>query len=141
MKYWLLKTEPDEWSWEDQVKKNKEGAVWDGVRNFQARNNLRVMSINDLCFFYHTGKEKKIVGVVKVIKEYFDDKSDLTGNFGSIMVRSYKKFELPVALKDIKKHRLLRHLPLIKQSRLSVMPITKKEFLILLKLGKTSLSK
>ena len=80
------------------------------------------MSINDLCFFYHTGKEKKIVGIVKVIKEYFGDKSDATGNFGSIMVRSYKKFEFPVALKDIKKHRLLMHLSLIKQSRLSVMP-------------------
>ena len=139
MKYWLLKTEPDEWSWEDQVKKNKEGAVWDGVRNFQARNNLRVMSINDLCFFYHTGKEKKIVGVVKVIKEYFDDKSDLTGNFGSIMVRSWKKFKLPVTLKDIKNHRLLMHLSLVKQSRLSVISIDSKSWKIICKMGKINL--
>tara|TARA_B100001996_G_scaffold223513_1_gene171973 strand:+ start:54 stop:473 length:420 start_codon:yes stop_codon:yes gene_type:complete len=139
MKYWLLKTEPDEWSWKDQVEKNKKGAVWDGVRNFQARNNLREMSINDLCFFYHTGKEKKIVGIVEVIKEYFDDKSDMTGNFGSIMVRSYKKFEFPVALKDIKKHRLLMHLSLVKQSRLSVISIDSKSWKIICKMGKVNL--
>jgi len=139
MKYWLLKTEPDEWSWKDQVKKSKKGSIWDGVRNFQARNSLRGMSINDLCFFYHTGKEKKIVGIVKVTKEYFDDKSDKTGRFGSIMVRSYKKFELPVALKDIKNHRLLMHLPLIKQSRLSVMSIDSKSWKIICKMGKINL--
>tara|TARA_B100000700_G_scaffold186828_1_gene205901 strand:- start:2871 stop:3290 length:420 start_codon:yes stop_codon:yes gene_type:complete len=136
MKYWLLKTEPDEWSWKDQVKKNKKGAVWDGVRNFQARNNLKAMNINDLCFFYHTGKEKKIVGIVKVIKEYFGDKSDITGNFGSILVQSYKKFTLPVTLKDIKNHRLLIHLPLINQSRLSVMNIDSKSWKIICKMGK-----
>ncbi len=139
MKYWLLKTEPDEWSWKDQVKKSERGVVWDGVRNFQARNNLKGMDINDLCFFYHTGKEKKIVGVVKVIKKYFDDKSDKTGNFGSIMVRSYKKFELPVTLKDIKKHRFLMHLSLVKQSRLSVMNIDSKSWKIICKMGKINL--
>jgi len=139
MKYWLLKTEPDEWSWKDQVKERGKGAVWDGVRNFQARNNLKEMSINDLCFFYHTGKEKKIVGIVKVIKKYFGDKSDTTGNFGSIMVRSYKRFELPVTLKDIKKHRLLMHLCLVKQSRLSVMNIDSKSWKIICKMGKVNL--
>ena len=139
MKYWLLKTEPDEWSWKDQVEKSKKGAVWDGVRNFQARNNLKEMNINDLCFFYHTGKEKKIVGIVKVIKEYFADTSDSTGNFGSIMVQSYKKFKLPVTLKDIKKHRLLTHLSLIKQSRLSVMSIDSKSWKIICKMGKVNL--
>ena len=87
-------------------------------------------------FFYHTGKEKKIVGIVKVIKEYFPDKNDITKNFGSIMVRSHKKFKLPVLLKDIKKHRLLRHLPLIKQSRLSVMSIDSKSWKIICKMGK-----
>ena len=139
MKYWLMKTEPDEWSWKDQVEKNKKGAVWDGVRNFQARNNLREMSINDLCFFYHTGKEKKIVGIAIVTKEYFADKNDKTGNFGSIMVRSYKKFKLPVSLKDIKKHRLLMHLALVKQSRLSVMNIDSKSWKIICKMGKINL--
>ena len=136
MKYWLLKTEPDEWSWKDQVEKSKKGVTWDGVRNFQARNNLKEMNTNDLCFFYHTGKEKKIVGIVIVIKKYFSDKSDITGNFGSIMVRSYKKFELPVALKDIKKHRLLMHLSLVKQSRLSVIKIDSKSWKIICKMGK-----
>ncbi len=136
MKYWLLKTEPDEWSWKDQVEKSKKGVTWDGVRNFQARNNLKEMNTNDLCFFYHTGKEKKIVGIVMVIKKYFSDKSDITGNFGSIMVRSYKKFELPVALKDIKKHRLLMHLSLVKQSRLSVIKIDSKSWKIICKMGK-----
>ena len=139
MKFWLLKTEPDEWSWKDQVEKSKKGVTWDGVRNFQARNNLKEMNINDLCFFYHTGKEKKIVGIVMVIKKYFSDKSDITGNFGSIMVRSYKKFELPVALKDIKKHRLLMHLSLVKQSRLSVIKIDSKSWKIICKMGKVKL--
>ena len=136
MRYWLIKTEPDEWSWKDQIKESKKGAIWDGVRNFQARNNLKGMGINDLCFFYHTGKEKKIVGIVKVIKKYFGDKNDTTGNFGSIMVRSYKKFKLPVALKDIKKHRFLMHLSLVKQSRLSVMSIDSKSWKIICKMGK-----
>tara|TARA_Y100000590_G_C15618972_1_gene976837 strand:- start:238 stop:657 length:420 start_codon:yes stop_codon:yes gene_type:complete len=138
MKYWLLKTEPEDWCLDDQIKTNKKGSVWDGVRNFQARNNLKLMSINDLCFFYHTGKEKKIVGIVKVIKEYFPDKSDLTQNFGSIMVRYYKKFKSPVSLEIIKKHSLLRHLPLIKQSRLSVMSIDSKSWKIICKIGKVN---
>ena len=136
MQYWLLKTEPEDWSWKDQVKCKKKGSVWDGVRNFQARNNLKEMIIEDLCFFYHTGKEKRIVGIVKVIKDYFPDKNDKTGNFGSIMVRSYKKFKLPVLLKDIKKHSLLEHLPLVKQSRLSVMNIDSKSWKIICKMGK-----
>ena len=136
MKYWLLKTEPEEWSWRDQVNCNGKSSVWDGVRNFQARNNLKKMNIGDLCFFYHTGKERKIVGIVKITKEYFSDKNDKTGNFGSIMVRSYKKFNLPVSLKDIKKHRLLKHLVLIKQSRLSVMNIDSKSWKIIYKMGK-----
>jgi len=136
MQYWLLKTEPEEWSWKDQIKCNKKGSVWDGVRNFQARNNLKKMKVDDLCFFYHTGKEKRIIGLVKVIKDYFPDKNDKTGNFGSIMVRSYKKLKLPVLLKDIKKHRLLAHLSLIKQSRLSVISIDSKSWKIICKMGK-----
>ena len=136
MKHWLLKTEPDEWSWNDQITCGKKGSVWDGVKNYQARNNLKAMSSGDLCFFYHTGKEKRIVGIVKVIKEYFPDKNDKTGNFGSIMVQFYKKFKLPVSLKNIKKHRLLWHLALIKQSRLSVMSIDSKSWKIICKMGK-----
>tara|TARA_B100002052_G_C15853403_1_gene586223 strand:- start:1174 stop:1593 length:420 start_codon:yes stop_codon:yes gene_type:complete len=138
MQYWLLKTEPEEWSWKDQIKCNKKGSVWDGVRNFQARNNLKKMKVDDLCFFYHTGKEKRIIGLVKVIKDYFPDKNDKTGNFGSIMVRSYKKLKLPVLLKDMKKHRLLAHLSLIKQSRLSVISIDSKSWKIICKMGKVN---
>ena len=94
------------------------------------------MNLGDQCFFYHTGKERKVVGIVKVIKKYFADKNDRTGNFGSIMVRSHKKMKLPVSLKNIKKHRLLRHLSLVKQSRLSVMAVDSKSWKIICKMGK-----
>ena len=139
MNYWLIKTEPEEWSWEDQVTQGKNGSDWDGVRNFQARNNLKRMSVGDQCFFYHTGNEKKIVGIVKVIREYFVDKKDKTGKFVSIMVRSYKKFKSPVSLYDIKNHSLLNHLSLLKQSRLSVMNIDSKSWKIICKMGKINL--
>ena len=139
MQYWLLKTEPEEWSWKDQVKSGKKGSIWDGVRNFQAINNLKSMSINDQCFFYHSGKEKSIVGIVRVIKEYFDDSEDKRGKFGSIMVQSYRELRLPVSLKDIKNHRLLANLPLIKQSRLSVMTIDSKSWKIICKMGKINI--
>jgi len=136
MQYWLLKTEPEEWSWKDQIKCNKKGSIWDGVRNFQARNNLRKMNVNDLCFFYHTGKEKKIIGIAKVVKEYFPEKNDITQNFGSIMVRYHKKFKVSVSLNDMKNHRFLRHLSLFKQPRLSVVPIDSKSWKIICKMGK-----
>ena len=139
MNYWLIKTEPEEWSWEDQVAQGKNGSDWDGVRNFQARNNLKRMSVGDQCFFYHTGNEKKIVGIVKVIREYFVDKKDKTGKFVSIMVRSYKKFKSTVSLYDIKNHSLLNHLSLLKQSRLSVMNIDSKSWKIICKMGKINL--
>tara|TARA_B100000686_G_scaffold168979_1_gene176309 strand:+ start:904 stop:1320 length:417 start_codon:yes stop_codon:yes gene_type:complete len=136
MKYWLLKTEPNEWSWKHQIESGSKGAVWDGVRNYQARNNLKKMKLGDQFFFYHTGDEKKIVGVGKVMKEFFPDKRDKTGKFGSIMVRSYKSFRTPITLNDIKNHRLLGHLALLKQSRLSVMPIDSKSWKVICKMGK-----
>ena len=139
MKYWLLKTEPEEWSWEDQIRCGSKGSLWDGVRNYQARNNLKKMSYGDQSFFYHTGKEKKIVGIVKIIKEYFPDKNDKTGKFVSIMVQSHKNFKLPVSLDNIKKHRFLGHLPLLKQSRLSVMIIDSKSWKIICKMGRISM--
>ena len=131
-----MKTEPNEWSWKYQVKTGPKGAVWDGVRNYQARNNLKNMKLGDEFFFYHTGDEKKIVGIAKVIKEFFLDKNDKTGKFGSIMVRAYKSFNTPVSLNDIKNHSFLGHLPLIRQSRLSVMPIDSKSWKIICKMGK-----
>ena len=139
MKYWLIKTEPEEWSWKNQVKSSKGTAEWNGVRNYQARNNLKKMTIGDLCFFYHTGNEKKIVGIVKVVKEFFQDKTDKTGKFGSILVSSSKGFYSAVSLNDIKKHEFLSHLPLLKQPRLSVMPIDSKSWKIICKMGKVSL--
>ena len=136
MNFWLLKTEPEQWSWKNQIELGSKGAVWDGVRNYQARNNLKKMKFGDQFFFYHTGKEKKIVGIGKVVKEFFPDNKDKTGKFGSIMVRSYKSFETPVSLNDIRNHSLLKHLSLLKQSRLSVMSIDSKSWKIICKMGK-----
>ena len=136
MKYWLLKTEPNEWSWKNQIESGIKGSVWDGVRNYQARNNLKKMKLEDLFFFYHTGDEKKIVGIGKVIKEFFPDKKDKTGRLGSIMERSQKSLKVPVSLNDIKNQSLLAHLSLLKQSRLSVMPIDSKSWKIICKMGR-----
>ena len=136
MHYWLLKSEPDVWSISQQRKAGKKGVAWDGVRNYQARNNLKKMKLEDQFFFYHTGDEKKIVGIGKVIKEFFPDKKDKTGRFGSIMVRSQKSLKVPVSLNDIKNQSLLAHLSLLKQSRLSVMPIDSKSWKIICKMGR-----
>ena len=126
MKYWLLKSEPDAWSWNSQV---KEGAsMWDGVRNYQARNNLKEMKKNDLCFFYHSVTERSIIGIVKVVKEYYPDPTDTTGRFVVVDVKATKKLQNSVSLDQIKKNNKLRDIALVKQSRLSVMPLTKKEW-------------
>ena len=126
MRYWLLKSEPDAWSWENQV---KEGAsMWDGVRNYQARNNLKEMKKNDLCFFYHSVTERSIIGIVKVVKEYYSDPTDKTGRFVVVDVKATKKLQKPVSLDQIKKNNKLKDIALVKQSRLSVMPLTKKEW-------------
>ena len=126
MKYWLLKSEPDTWSWYNQV---KEGAsMWDGVRNYQARNNLKDMKKNDLCFFYHSVTEKSIVGIVKVVKEYYPDPTDKTGRFVVVDVKAIKKLKNPVFLNQIKENNKLKDIALIKQSRLSVMPLKKAEW-------------
>ena len=126
MKYWLLKSEPDAWSWDNQV---KEGAsMWDGVRNYQARNNLKKMKKNDLCFFYHSVTERSVIGIVEVIKEYYPDPTDKTGRFVVVDVKATKKLKNPVSLDQIKKNNKLKDFALVKQSRLSVMPLTKKEW-------------
>ena len=136
MQYWLLKSEPDVWSIDDQKKAGNKGAVWDGVRNYQARNNLSKMNVNDLCFFYHSNIGKEIVGIVKVVKSSFPDKTDKKGRFLAVQVRFIKKLEKPVTLDRVKKNKLIKHLPLIKQSRLSVMPIDFKSWKIICKMGK-----
>ena len=104
MKYWLLKTEPQDWSWQQQVKSGNKGAEWNGVRNFQAAKNLKNMKINDKCFFYHTGKEKRIVGIVKVVKEAFFDTTDKTQKFVSVIVKSVSPLKREVSLQEIKKN-------------------------------------
>ena len=122
MKYWLLKSEPDAWSWDNQV---KEGAsMWDGVRNYQARNNLKEMKKNDLCFFYHSVTERSIVGIVKVVKEYYPDPTDKTDRFVVVDVKAIKKLKNPVSLDQIKENSKLQDIALVKQSRLSVMPVS-----------------
>ena len=136
MKYWLLKTEPENWSWIDQLNSKNQSAEWNGVRNYQASKNLKNMKKKDLCFFYHTGKEKKIVGIVKVIKEHFKDKSDKTNRFVSIMVRAQNELIKPVTLEEIKKINYFKELALVKQSRLSVMKIDLKYWKKICKMGK-----
>ena len=133
MKYWLLKSEPDTWSWDNQV---KEGAsMWDGVRNYQARNNLKEMKKNDLCFFYHSVTERSIVGIVKVVKEYYPDPTDKTGRFVVVDVKAIKKLKKPVSLDQIKENSKLQDIALVKQSRLSVMPLKKTEWDIIIKMS------
>ena len=136
MNYWLMKSEPDVWSIEQQKKAGKKGVAWDGVRNYQAANNLRSMKLGDLCFFYHSNIGKEIVGIVEVIKEAFPDKTDKKKKFVAVQVRFIQKLKSPVSLVKIKKTKAISHLPLIKQSRLSVMPIDYKSWKIICKMGK-----
>ena len=136
MQYWLLKSEPDVWSIEEQRKAGLKGVSWDGVRNYQAANNLKKMRLNDLCFFYHSNIGKEIVGTVKVIKEAFIDKTDKKKRFVAVQVRFVEKFNTAISLEKIKKNKAISHLPLIKQSRLSVMPIDYKSWKIICKMGK-----
>ena len=133
--YFLLKSEPNVWSIYQQKKAGSKGVSWDGVRNYQARNNLSKMNVNDLCFFYHSNIGKEIVGIVKVIKSSFPDKTDKKGRFLAVQVRFITKLQKPVTLDQIKKNKLIKHLPLIKQSRLSVMPIDFKSWKIIYKMG------
>jgi len=136
MQYWLLKSEPDVWSIEQQRKSGSKGVSWDGVRNYQAANNLKKMKFGDLCFFYHSNIGKEIVGTVKVIKEAFIDKTDKKKRFVAVQVRFVEKFNYPISLEKIKKNKDISRLPLIKQSRLSVMPIDYKSWKIIYKMGK-----
>ena len=139
MAYWLLKSEPGTWSWDDQLKKGDEGEGWDGVRNYQASNNMKKMEIGDLAFFYHSVSEKSIVGIVSIIEKYQDDPTDKTGRFGMVVVKAIKSFTKSVSLSEIKSNQKLQEISLIKQSRLSVMPISKEHWDIILKIGKTSI--
>ncbi len=135
MQYWLMKSEPNVWSINQQKKAGAKGASWDGVRNYQAANNLKKMKIGDLCYFYHSNIGKEIVGIVKVIKTAFIDPSDKKKRFVAVQVRYKKTLKKAITLENIKKNKDLKHLPLIKQSRLSVMGIDSKSWKILNKMG------
>lgn len=133
MSKWLLKTEPESWSWEQQIQ--HQTTAWDGVRNYQAANNMKRMQENDLCFFYHSGKERKIMGIVRVIKSAYPDPIDTTGHFVCVDVQLEKELKRPVPLSDIKKTSQFSHLPLIRQSRLSVMEIDDTSWALICQMG------
>ena len=133
MKYWLLKSEPGTWSWENQVKEGP--SMWDGVRNYQARNNLMKMKRKDLCFFYHSVSEKKIIGIVEVVREFYPDPTDQSGKFVVVDVKAKNKLKKSVSLEEIKSNKKLSKIALIKQSRLSVMPLLKLEWVEILKIS------
>ena len=134
--YFLLKSEPDVWLIDQQKKAGTRGAPWDGVRNYQAAKNLKSMKKGDQCFFYHSNIGKEIVGIVEVIKEAYLDKTDQSGRFVAVTVKFISKLKRPITLENIKKIKELRHLSLIKQSRLSVMPVDSKSWKILNNMGK-----
>ena len=136
MNYWLIKSEPDVWSIDQQIKAGIKGAPWDGVRNYQAAKNLKSMKKGDQCFFYHSNIGKEIVGIVEVIKEHYLDKTDKSGRFVAVSVKFVRKLKKPISLKEIKKNKELSHLSLIKQSRLSVMPIDSKSWKIIINMSK-----
>ena len=135
MQYWLLKSEPDVWSISKQKQAGSKGATWDGVRNYQARNNLMKMKKKDLCFFYHSVSEKLIIGIVEVVKEHYPDPTDKTSRFVVTDVRTKKKLKRAVSLEEIKSTPKLFNMALIKQSRLSVMPLTKNEWDTIIKIS------
>jgi len=136
MNYWLVKSEPSVWSFNDQKKSGSKGTVWDGVRNYQAANYLKQMKSGDLCFFYHSNEDNKIIVLVKIIKPAFIDPTDKEKKFVAVKVAYYKDLIDPVSLANIKENEEICHLPLIKQSRLSVMPIDSKSWKIICKMGR-----
>jgi predicted RNA-binding protein with PUA-like domain len=135
MAYWLMKSEPGNWSWDDQVKDGV--AEWDGVRNYQAANNMKAMRIGDKVFFYHSVKEKQVVGIVEVVQEYYPDPTDASGRFGMVDVKALRPFARPVSLAEIKAEPRLQELALIRQSRLSVMPVRNEEWRQICAMGET----
>jgi predicted RNA-binding protein with PUA-like domain len=135
MAYWLIKTEPGTWSWEQQQNEGRKGAEWDGVRNFQARNNLRAMQRGDLAFFYHSGEAKSIVGIVKVVKEAHPDSTDPSGQWEAVDVAAVMPLAKPVTLAEVKAAPGLKAMVLVKNSRLSVQPVTEAEWRKLCAMG------
>ena len=139
MQYWLLKSEPGTWSWDDQMAKGDEGEGWDGVRNHQASNNMKAMELGDLCFFYHSVNEKRIVGIVEVVELYHPDPTDPSGRFGMVTVKAVRPVAKPVTLAEIKANPALEGIALVRQSRLSVLPLSPEHWNELLGMAETRL--
>ena len=135
MAYWLLKTEPEAWSWDQQKMRGKKGEPWSGVRNYQAANNMKAMRHGDLGFFYHSGEERRIMGIVEVVKEYHPDPTDELGRFGMVDVKAVEDFRNPVTLSQIRADSSLSDMVLVKNSRLSVQPVTPREWQIICRAG------
>ena len=135
MQYWLFKSEPSSWSWKNQLEKGDIGEDWDGVRNHQAKNNMKKMKIGDKGFFYHSVSEKKIVGIVEIIKEYYPDPTDSSKKFGMVKVKALHSLKKPVSLTDIKNNKKLNNFVMLKQNRLSVLPVLKEEWKIICKMA------
>ena len=139
MQTWLFKSEPSTWSWQDQLDAGDAGTGWDGVRNYQASNNMKAMALGDLGFFYHSVNEKRIVGIVEVIALYHPDHTDASGRFGMVDVKAVKSVVRPVSLAEIKANPALADLALIRQSRLSVVPVSPTHWAELLRMAETML--
>lgn len=135
MKYWLVKSEPDVWSWDDQTAAKGQTTHWDGVRNAQASNNLKAMKLGDRCLFYHSNKERAVVGIVEVVREFYPDPGDKAGRFGMVDVKAVEPLPGPVTLKQIKADEAFSHLALVRQPRLSVMPIDAKAYRQIVRMG------
>jgi predicted RNA-binding protein with PUA-like domain len=139
MNYWLMKSEPSTWSWQNQLDRGDAGEGWDGVRNYQASNNMKAMKIGDLAFFYHSVNEKQIVGIAEVIQLYHPDPTDASGRFGMVTIRAVKSMQVPVTLAQIKADDRLQDMALVRQSRLSVTPVSADQWAIIMAMGETSL--
>ena len=139
MAYWLFKSEPNTWSWQNQLDKGDAGEGWDGVRNYQASNNMKAMEVGDLGFFYHSVNEKRIVGIVDVIERYHPDPTDASGRFGMVTVRAVKTVARPVTLAEMKAEPALEDFALIRQSRLSVVPVNDAQWHLIMQMAETAL--
>ena len=139
MQYWLMKSEPSTWSWKNQLDRGEQGEGWDGVRNYQASNNMKAMAIGDLAFFYHSVNEKQIVGIVEICASYHTDPTDASGRFGMVTVKAVKSLHRPVTLADIKADERLQDMALVRQSRLSVTPVSAAHWDIIMDKAQTTL--
>ena len=139
MQFWLLKTEPSTWSWQDQIDRGNQGEGWDGVRNYQASNNMKAMQIGDLAFFYHSVNEKQIVGIVAICAQYHPDPTDASNRFGMVTVKAVKPLNTPMTLADITANERFQEMALVRQSQLSVTPVSAEHWAIIMQKGNAAM--